>query len=121
VRGKEKVKGQEMKSYFTTLNNKNFEKEVLSCSTLVLVEFGAEWCGTCYILAPIFEELKQFYNGRIKIGKLDVDQNYTLKEKYGISELPTILFFKDGEIIDFIVGAVPKQEIEAKINNLISD
>jgi thioredoxin 1 len=109
-----------MNSYYVTLNENNFEREVIQSDLPVLVEFGADWCGTCHILEPIFEEINKDFKQTIKIGKVDVDQNWSVKEAYGIFELPTILFFKNGTIVDHIVGAVPKKIIVSKIGNLLS-
>lgn len=101
------------------LNNENFDEQVLKNSLPVLVEFGADWCGSCHILAPVLEELSNDFNGEIQIAWLDVDENQQLKSRYGIFELPTFLFFKNGEIFDHIIGVVPKNKIREKISNVL--
>lgn len=104
---------------FITLTDTNFQQEVLDSRHPVLVEFGADWCGPCHILAPIMEDLAADFNGRIKITKLDIDYNRQLAEKYGIQVPPTLLFFKNGQIIGHIIGMVPKIMIEDKFNTLL--
>lgn len=103
----------------TILTDSNFQKEVLENSEPVLVEFGADWCGSCYILAPIMEELAVDFNGQIKIAKLDIDDNQRVAEIFGIRVPPTLLFFKNGQVVDHIIGAAPKALIEDKFNALL--
>lgn len=106
--------------YNKKLTEINFHQEVLKSDLPVLVEFGADWCGTCHILAPILEELNEEFSGRVKIGKVDVDENKGVQDKYGIMELPTLLFFKAGQVVDHIIGAVPRTEIEGRLNKILS-
>ena len=103
----------------TILTDANFQKEVVENPEPVLVEFGADWCGTCHILAPIIEELGSEFKEQIKIGKLDVEANERVTGKYGIRDLPTLLFFKSGRVVDHIIGAALKVELTAKLKALL--
>ena len=82
---------------------------------LVLVDFGADWCGPCRAIAPVVEQLAVEYEGRARIAKLDVDANPKTAMRFGVRSLPTLLFFKDGTVIDTVVGAVPKAVLERKL------
>ncbi|MDD4279467.1 thioredoxin [Candidatus Sumerlaeota bacterium] len=90
----------------------NFKAEVLEVKGLVLVDFWATWCGPCMMLSPIIDALAQEYEGKIKVGKVDVDQNSDVATAYGISSIPCLLLFKDGELIDRKVGAAPKAQLK---------
>ncbi|TCT12270.1 thioredoxin [Natranaerovirga pectinivora] len=94
----------------------NFENEVLQSNVPVLVDFYADWCGPCKMMSPVIDELAKEFEGKAKIGKLNVDQNGVIAQKYKVMSIPTMLVIKDGQVVDTIVGAVPKQQIEAKIN-----
>ena len=96
-------------------SDSNFEEEVLKSDTPVLVDFWAEWCGPCRMIAPIVEELSGEYAGKAKIGKLNIDHNPGVPMNFGIRSIPTLLVFKNGEVVDKIVGAVPKSMISSKI------
>jgi thioredoxin 1 len=97
----------------------NFETEVVSSDTPVLVDFWAEWCGPCKTIAPVVEELASEYEGKVKVGKVDVDSNQQVAFKYGIRGIPTLLIFKSGRVVEQIVGAVPKPHIAAKLEKLL--
>ncbi len=93
----------------------NFEDEVLNSDKPVLVDFWAEWCGPCRMIGPIVEEMAEEYDGKAKIGKVDVDSNSEVSVKYGIRSIPSLLIFKDGEVVDQIVGAVPKSHLTKQL------
>jgi thioredoxin 1 len=97
-----------------------WDKEVLQSDTLVMVDFWAVWCGPCRIIAPTVEELSKDYSGRLKVVKLNTDENPEIASKYKIMGIPTVMFFKSGEKLDQIVGAVPKPQLQAKIDSLLS-
>ena len=102
-----------------TLTDDNFQKEVLENRYPVLVEFGADWCGTCHIYAPMMKEFAVDFKGQIQIGRLNVDKNGLAASEYGIVEIPTLLFFKNGQVVDHIIGAVPKKELMAKVKAIL--
>jgi thioredoxin 1 len=102
-----------------TYTDGNFEAEALKSDLPVVVDFWAAWCGPCRMIAPIMEELAGEYDGKVKIGKLDVDENQQTAIKYGVRSIPTVLLFKGGEVKETIIGAVPKTMFVEKINKLI--
>jgi thioredoxin 1 len=102
-----------------TITDDNFQNEVTNSNQPVLIDFWAAWCGPCRIIAPIVEELASEYQGKVKIGKLDVDDNQQTAIKYGVRSIPTLLIFKDGKLKDTIIGAVPKSHIVQKLNAVI--
>lgn len=93
------------------LTDDNFQKEVLEASEPVLVDFWATWCGPCRLIAPIIDELAEEYDGTVRVGKVDVDNNQKVAMQYGIRSIPSLLIFKDGKVVATIVGAVPKSQI----------
>ena len=97
----------------------NFEEEVLKASLPVLVDFWAPWCGPCKMLAPSIEALANDYAGRIKIGKLNTDESEAVAGKYGIRSIPTLLVFKDGEVVNQLVGALPKDKIAEQLDRAL--
>ena len=100
------------------ISDSNFEA-VLGEGMPVMVDFWAPWCGPCRRVSPIVEELAAEYEGKVKICKCNVDENDGVPMKYSIRNIPTLLFFKNGELVDRLVGAVPKQEIEDKLKSLL--
>ncbi len=97
-----------------------WEKEVLNSSGLVMIDFWAVWCGPCRIIAPTVEELAKEYAGKVKILKLNTDENPDIASKYKIMGIPTLMFFKGGQRVDQVVGAVPKPQLKAKLDSLLS-
>ena len=99
----------------TQFTDANFDTEVIKSDKLTVVDFWAEWCGPCKAIGPVIEQLAKEYEGKANIGKMDVDANANVPLQYGIRSIPTILFFKGGELVDKQVGAVPKATLEATI------
>ena len=100
------------------LSNENFNKEVLNSEKPVLVDFWATWCGPCKMIAPIISEISEEFNNRVKVGKVNVDEEKELAIKYGISSIPTLVIFKDGKIAKTLIGFRPKEEIKEVLNNI---
>jgi thioredoxin 1 len=96
-----------------------WDSEVLQANGLVMVDFWAVWCGPCRMIAPTIEELAKEYAGKVKVGKLNTDENPDVASKYKIMGIPTVMFFKDGQKVDQVVGAVPKPQLKAKIDALL--
>lgn len=101
------------------LTDANFTEEVLQFKGVVLVDFWATWCGPCRMLGPVVEELAKEYEGRVKVCKLNTDEGMETSTKYRISSVPTIIFFKDGEVVGQVVGLQSKAALQEKINSLL--
>lgn len=97
------------------VDDDTFEGEIEEAEGLAMVDFWAEWCGPCRMVSPIVEELAEEYEGDVKVAKVDVDESQRTAQKFNVRSIPSILFFKDGEHVDTVVGAVPKEQLEAKI------
>ena len=102
------------------ISDSNFESEVVNSDVPVLVDFWAPWCGPCRAIAPLVEEISSSYAGKIKVGKMNVDDNQATTMKFGIRSIPTIIMFKGGEAVDQIIGAVPKAEIERVVEKSLA-
>jgi thioredoxin 1 len=99
-----------------TVTDQNFSDEVIQAEGLTIVDFWAVWCGPCRMVAPIVEQLANDYSDKgLKVSKLDVDENPVTASRYGIRSIPTILFFKGGELVDRVIGAVPRPHLEQKV------
>jgi thioredoxin 1 len=109
------------KKFFMALyvTDSTFDQEVLQSNIPVIVDFWAEWCGPCRMISPIVEELGKQYEGKVKVAKLNVDENPNSAIRFGIRNIPTILFFKNGQVVDKQVGAVPKRILEEKLLRLL--
>ena len=103
------------------LNDGNFEEEVLNSELPVLVDFWAEWCAPCKMVAPAIEEISRKYAGRLKVGKLNVDESPLTSAKYGIQSIPTFIIFKNGKVVGQAAGAMPRETLEAKIGEILNE
>jgi thioredoxin 1 len=101
------------------VSDSSFESEVLKSSVPVLVDFWAGWCGPCKAIAPAIDELADQYAGQVKIAKVNVDENPATPGKYGVRGIPTLILFKDGQIVDQVVGAVPKNQLDGLIKKAL--
>jgi len=111
----EKTIGLAMNDDTQEFTDANFQKKVLSADKLTLVDFWATWCGPCRAMGPVVEELAKDYSGKVNVGKLNVDQNPNVCGKYNVTSIPTILFIKNGKVVDRVVGVYPKNRLEKKI------
>jgi thioredoxin 1 len=103
-----------------TLTQDNFAKEVLQSTTPVLVDFWAEWCGPCKMVAPVLDELAGEYDGRIKIGKVDIDNQQALAAQYNVRAIPTLLIFKQGQVAEQVVGLRSKRDLAASFDRVMA-
>jgi thioredoxin 1 len=101
------------------ITDANFEEKVLNSDKPVLVDFWAEWCGPCRMVGPVIEEISSEYEGKAVVAKLDVDSNQEFAAKFGVRNIPTILFFKDGEMVERKVGVAPKNDYTSVLDNLL--
>lgn len=106
-----------MSEHIVKVTDDSFEQEVLSSDTPVLVDYWAEWCGPCKMIAPVLDELADEYDGKFKVAKLNIDENPNTPPKYGIRGIPTLMLFKNGEIEDTKVGAVSKTDLTEFLNS----
>ncbi len=97
----------------------NFQNEILSSSLPVLVDFWAPWCAPCRMIAPVVAEIANEYAGRLKVARLNVDENQEISARYGVMSIPTLALFKGGVVVDQVVGAVPKRAITTKVDALL--
>jgi len=97
----------------------NFEQDAIQSSIPVVIDFYADWCGPCKMMSPVVDELAADYEGKVKIGKVNTDENRSVATKYNIMSIPTILLMKDGQIVDTIVGAIPKTVLQEKIDRML--
>jgi len=100
------------------LTEANFEEQVLQSPTPVLVDFWAEWCGPCKMIAPILDELASEYDGKVKVGKVNIDEYQSIATQYGIRAIPTLLIFKDGEVAEQVVGMRSKRDLKANLDKV---
>lgn len=102
------------------VTDKSFDLEVLKSDTPVLVDFWATWCAPCRAIAPIVEEMAETYSGKLKVAKMNVDENPSTPGRYGVRGIPTLILFKKGEVVDQVVGAVPKSQVQGLIAKAVS-
>lgn len=103
----------------STFTDANFEAEVINSSIPVLVDFWASWCAPCKAIAPTIDSLADEYEGKLKVGKVNVDENQATPSKYGVRGIPTVILVKGGQVVDQVVGAVPKSQLEALIKKAL--
>jgi thioredoxin 1 len=101
------------------ITDDTFEQEVVKSDKPVLVDFWATWCGPCKMIAPILEEVATEYDGKLKVAKIDVDSNAKIASQFGIMSIPTLLFFKNGQVVDQVIGAIPKAQLINRISKIL--
>jgi thioredoxin 1 len=109
-----------MVANMVTLTVQNFPEEVLKSATPVVVDFWAEWCGPCKMIAPVLDELAAEYDGKVKIGKVNIDEHQQLAIDHHINSIPTLLFFKNGQVADQVVGMRSKRDLKASFDRLLA-
>ncbi|MBI1807949.1 MAG: thioredoxin [Ignavibacteria bacterium] len=102
------------------INNESFEREVLQSAQLTIVDFWAPWCGPCKMIAPVLDDIASRYDGKVKVTKLNVDENSATSQRFGITSIPTLIFFSNGAIVDRITGAVSRSQLETRISRLLN-
>lgn len=108
-------------SEIISLSEQSWKDEVINSESPVVVDFWAEWCAPCHMITPILEDINGEYEGKIKIGRLNVDENPTIAGEYRIMGIPTLLFFRSGKLVDKVVGVVPKKALQDKIEMIIKE
>ena len=101
------------------VNDQSFENEIIKSSMPVVVDFWAPWCGPCHMIAPVTEKLSDEYADRVKFSKLNVDENPETSQRYGVMSIPMLIFFKDGQQVDSVLGAVPESTLQPKVRALL--
>lgn len=104
-----------------TLTDQTWDNEVLNSDLPVIVDFWAEWCAPCFMIAPLIEQIGEEYEGKIKVGRLNVDENQVTAGKYRVMAIPTLLFFNGGKLVDRVVGVVPKKILVEKIEKILEE
>ena len=104
-----------------TITTSNFETEVLQAATPVLIDFWAPWCGPCRFVAPAVEEMATQYAGKLKVGKVNVDDYPAVAQRYGITGIPALLFFEGGQVVDTVIGAVPKSTLQKHVDGVLGN
>jgi thioredoxin 1 len=108
-----------MSKYTHEITDNNFQEEVIKSDKPVLIDFWAQWCGPCLALGPTIDTIAEEYDGKLKVGKVNVDQNSSIAAKYGIRSIPSLLIFSNGKVEEQLIGAVPKEQIIEKLKHLI--
>ena len=101
------------------VNDQSFENEIIKSSMPVVVDLWAPWCGPCHMIAPVTEKLSDEYADRVKFSKLNVDENHETSQRYGVMSIPMLIFFKDGQQVDSVLGAVPESTLQPKVRALL--